>query len=85
MADPVGSIHPTYYRVPDFAGRSPEVAMRWADQHDMYWEIPRLPRLDESTAPNLFAAYVVTAQQPTAGDVLPSAGGLLTLTVKPRR
>jgi beta-lactam-binding protein with PASTA domain len=79
---PVGVLDPKHYRLPDFVGRSPADAMHWLDRHAAFWAT-RLPRLHASTAPNLFAAYVVTAQRPAARSRL-SENGWLELTVRPR-
>ena len=82
---PVGVIHPKHYRLPDFVGRSLPDATRWLDRHPVeYWYVPSVPRLDGSTAPSLFAAYVVTAQRPAVGKRL-SENGRFRLTVRPRR
>jgi hypothetical protein len=56
--------------VPDFTGESLSQAVGWADGHDMYWAVPKLPPLDPSTAPHLFDAYRVVGQDPKPGDVL---------------
>jgi hypothetical protein len=83
FGDAVTEIHPKYSRLPDFVGRSPGVAMRWADRHG-YWRIHDLPQLHASTARNLLAAYLVIAQQPAARAAFPNSGWL-DLTVRPRR
>jgi beta-lactam-binding protein with PASTA domain len=70
------------YRVPDFVDRSAAPAMRWAHRH-VPWSVG-LPRLEGSSAPNLFAAYVVTAQRPAAGSRV-TPNDWLSLTVRPRR
>ena len=80
-------------RVPNFVGRNAESAIRWADKHDQYWEIPELPPLGASSArqpQQFYAAYWVTAQEPKPGTVMrqwhrTASGGYvatrLTLTV----
>lgn len=81
------------HRVPNFVGRPAAAAIRWANGHDMYWAIPRLPTLYASPARQLFAAYRIAAQWPAPGSVLgqghrTAAGGYrptpLTLRVTTR-
>lgn len=79
---PTGALHATYFRIPNFTGRPAGVAMRWAIQHAILWNIPDLPPLGDSPARSLYDAYVVTAQQPEAGRFI-NATGWLTLSVKP--
>jgi beta-lactam-binding protein with PASTA domain len=59
-----------HYRVPDFTGRPASAAIRWADDHSMFWSIPNLPVLQASDAPHLFDAYRVVAQQPKPGGTI---------------
>lgn len=71
---PIGSpavlkSHP-HYRVPDFTGRTASAAIGWAERHDMFWAIPKLPTLRASDAPHLFDAYRVVAQQPKPGGTI---------------
>ena len=81
-----------HYRVPDFSGRPLSVAIRWADAHEMFWAIPKLPALAASNAPHLFDAYRIVRQQPQPGGTISQGvlvgGGFkptpLTLTVVPR-
>jgi beta-lactam-binding protein with PASTA domain len=68
---PIGSpavlkSHP-HYRVPNFIGRSARTAVAWADAHNMFWAIPRVPALPSSDAPRLFDAYRVVSQLPEPG------------------
>lgn len=58
------------YRVPDFTGEPASAAIRWADDHRMFWSIPSLPVLQASDAPHLFDAYRVVAQQPKPGETI---------------
>ncbi len=81
-ASPVGVLHPKFVRLPDFAGRSLGVAMRWAVRHSVYWAT-RLPPLSGSVARHLWAAYYVTAQRPAAGKRI-GEGGWLTLKLTSR-
>jgi hypothetical protein len=78
------------YRVPNFYGWSAARAIRWAGKRNLYWRIPKLSPLVASPAHKLYAAYVVTAQDPKPGTIMrqwhrTSAGGYdatwLTLTV----
>jgi len=71
---PIGSpavmkSHP-HYRVPSFIGRSPSDAIRWVDQHYMFWAIPKLPALPASRAQHLLDAYRIVAQQPKPGGTI---------------
>jgi beta-lactam-binding protein with PASTA domain len=59
-----------HYRVPDFTGRLASAAIRWAEDHRMFWSIPELPALQASDAPHLFDAYRVAAQQPKPGGTI---------------
>ncbi|HEV7564927.1 MAG TPA: hypothetical protein VGO31_03085 [Microbacteriaceae bacterium] len=59
-----------HYRVPDFTGSPASAAIRWADEHRMFWSIPELPALKASDAPHLFDAYRVTAQHPKPGGTI---------------
>jgi hypothetical protein len=59
-----------HYRVPNLVGRSLSDAIRWADQHQMYWNVPHLPPLGASSRPELFDGYRVTAQRPGPGHLL---------------
>lgn len=61
--------HP-HYRVPDFTGRTATAAIAWADSHQMFWAVPALPALSSSSAPHLFDAYRVVAQQPKPGGTI---------------
>jgi len=83
VGSPVGVLHPKHYRLPDLIGRPLPVASRWLDRHWAFRSI-HFSRLNGSTAPNLFAAYVVTTQRPAAGSNL-SEDGRLDLSVRPRR
>ena len=74
LGSPVGALRPKHYRVPDFAGDSPAVVMRWVNGHPTYWSF-HLSQLKGSTAPNLFAAYVIAAQRPAAGAPFPRTAG----------
>jgi hypothetical protein len=81
-----------HYRVPDFIGRDPSAAIRWANKHEMFWAITRLPALPASNVPHLLDAYRIVAQQPkpggTIGQGVMVGGGFkptpLTLTVARR-
>ena len=59
-----------HYRVPDFTGRPASAAVRWADDHRMFWSIPEMPALKASDMPHLLDAYRVTAQQPKPGRTI---------------
>ena len=61
--------HP-HYRVPSFIGRTAATAIAWADNHRMFWSIPRLRPLPASDAETLFAAYRVTSQAPKPGKMI---------------
>lgn len=61
--------HP-HYRVPDFSGRPLSAAIRWADAHQMFWAIPKLPALPASNEPHLFDAYRIVGQQPKPGGTI---------------
>jgi hypothetical protein len=86
----VSTPHP-HYRVPDFTGQPLSSAMRWANQHDMYWAVPSLPPVTACGAPHLFDAYRIVSQQPHTGGVITQGvtvgGGFrptpLTLTTTP--
>jgi len=57
-------------RVPSFIGKTAATAINWANGHNLYWGVPRLPPLPASDARTLFAAYRVTAQAPAAGKTM---------------
>jgi hypothetical protein len=59
-----------HYRVPNFVGKRASVAIAWATRKSMFWAIPRLPALASSSAPHLFDAYRVVAQQPRPGGTI---------------
>lgn len=59
-----------HYRVPSFVGQALNEAVRWANRHDMFWSIPRLPALPASAAPHLFDAYRIVGQQPTPNSTI---------------
>lgn len=79
-----GNQPPKYYRLPDFTGRSLAVAKRWLDRRHLGYSRMQFAPLTGSTAPSLFAAYVVETQRPAAGRRL-SEDGWLLLTLRPRR
>jgi hypothetical protein len=54
-----------HYVVPNFAGLPLTDAINWAEQHDMFWSVPKLPALPASTAPHLFDAYRIVGQEPS--------------------
>jgi hypothetical protein len=58
-----------HFVVPDFSGQSPGNAVRWANQHDMYWAVD-LPPITASAAPQLLDAYRLLGQQPPPGATI---------------
>ncbi len=79
-----GNQPPKHYRLPDFTGRSLAVARRWLDRHHLGYSSMRFAPLNGSTAPSLFAAYVVKTQRPAAGRRF-SEDDWLLLTLRPRQ
>jgi hypothetical protein len=79
-----GNQPPKHYRLPDFTGRSLAVARRWLDRHHLGYSSMRFAPLNGSSAPSLFAAYVVKTQSPAAGRRF-SEDDWLLLTLTPRR
>jgi beta-lactam-binding protein with PASTA domain len=59
----------------DFGGTSVSEAVRWIDDHDLFWKIAVVPPLPPSDEPHLLDAYVVTGQRPAPGSEL--ARGIL--------
>lgn len=80
-----------HYRVPNFVGKRASTAIAWAKRKSMFWAIPHLPALESSSAPHLFDAYRVVAQQPRPGGTIRQGVSIrrsyhptpLTLTVTP--
>ena len=72
LRGPIGSPGVRWHedRLPDFVGLTATEATAWIDDHDLYWEIERLPALPPSDADHLLDAYVVRAQSPDAGALL---------------
>lgn len=81
-----------HYRVPNFIGKSPSVAISWAASRYMYWAIPKLPVLPPSTAQHLLDAYRIVSQFPRPGSTIRQGVMVgqafrptpLTLSVTPR-
>jgi beta-lactam-binding protein with PASTA domain len=65
----VARSHPDY-RVPNFVGRPASAAINWARRHELTWAIPKLPPLASTSQHELYAAYLVVAQQPKPGATL---------------
>jgi len=59
-----------HYSVPNFVGRRLSTAVRWANQHSMYWAIPALPAAGPSDASHLFDQYRITEQKPRPGATI---------------
>lgn len=57
-------------RLPSFIGLTVTEATNWIGEHDLYWEIERMPALPPSDAEHLVDAYVVVAQNPKEGSLL---------------
>lgn len=57
-------------KVPLFVGRPIATAVAWADRHNLYWQVDKLPPLIAGNAPDLLGNYRVISQQPTVGSSL---------------
>lgn len=65
-----------HYTVPNFVGRPLVAAVGWAQQHSMFWSIPKLKAFGARAAPHLFDGYRVLDQRPRSGATL--SQGLLS-------
>lgn len=57
-------------KVPLFVGRPIATAVAWAERHDLFWQVDKLPPLIAGNAPDLIDNYRVISQQPSAGSIL---------------
>jgi hypothetical protein len=70
LGSPVVLKSDPHYPVPNFVAKRLSTAVKWANQHSMYWAIPTLPAAGPSDADHLFDQYRITEQQPRPGATI---------------